>query len=149
MQVREIMTDSPASVNPSSSLQDAAEKMRDHDCGALPVVDGEGRSNPMGIITDRDITVRVVARGDNPLQGRVKDAMTETAVTVKQDADIQEAEQLMEQEKIRRIIVVNDSGECVGIVSQADLALRLDEEEAGEVVEEVSEPSRAPSEAAS
>lgn len=103
----------------------------------------------MGIITDRDITVRVVARGDNPLQGRVKDAMTETAVTVKQDADIQEAEQLMEQEKIRRIIVVNDSGECVGIVSQADLALRLDEEEAGEVVEEVSEPSRAPSEAAS
>lgn len=149
MQVREIMTDSPASVNPSSSLQEAAEKMRDHDCGALPVVNGEGASSPVGIITDRDITVRVVAQGDNPLQGRVKDAMTETAVTVKQDADIQEAERLMEEEKIRRIIVVNDSDECVGIVSQADLALRLNEEEAGEVVEEVSEPSRAPSEAAS
>lgn len=141
MQISELMTETPATVTRDSSLQEAAEKMRDNDCGALPVVGNKDGRRPIGIITDRDITVRVVAEGKNPLDQRVENAMTESTVTVTRDSSDEEAERLMKENKIRRLVVVGDDGSVVGMVSQADIARREPEEETGEVVSEVSEPS--------
>lgn len=141
MQVSELMTKTPATVRRDTPLQEAAQRMKDHDCGALPVVEGEDDGRPVGVVTDRDITVRVVAAGKNPQELTVKDAMTESTVTLRQGDTDEEAEQLMEEHQIRRLIVVDDNDRCVGIVSQADLALREPEEETGEVVKEVSKPS--------
>lgn len=141
MQISKLMTETPATVTRDSSLQEAAEKMRDNDCGALPVVGNKDGRRPIGIITDRDITVRVVAEGKNPLDQRVENAMTESTVTVTRDSSDEEAERLMKENKIRRLVVVGDDGSVVGMVSQADIARREPEKETGEVVSEVSEPS--------
>ena len=141
MQIRELMTETPTTVTRQSSLQEAAKKMKDHDCGALPVIGNEDGRRPIGIITDRDITVRIVAAGKNPLEQRVEDAMTESTVTVKPDSTDKEASRLMEENKIRRLVVVGDDGSCVGMVSQADIARRAPEGETAEVVSEVSQPT--------
>ena len=142
MKIKELMSETPATVTRQSSLQEAARKMQEHDCGALPVVGNEDGGRPIGVITDRDITVRIVAAGKNPLEQRVEDAMTESTVTVKPDSTDEEASQLMEENQIRRLVVVGNDGSCVGMVSQADLARRVPEEETGEIVSEVSEPRK-------
>lgn len=141
MQISKLMTRTPATVRRDTPLQEAAQRMKDNDCGALPVVEGEDDGRPVGVITDRDITVRIVAPGKNPQELRVDDAMTESTVTIRQDDPDEEAGRLMEENQIRRLIVVDDSDTCVGVVSQADLARREPEEETGEVVKEVSQPS--------
>lgn len=141
MNVRDLMTKSPAVCTPDTGLQDVAGMMVEHDCGAIPVVENTQGGKPVGIVTDRDITVRTVAVGKNPLQQRAADAMTRTAVTIGPDESIERAADLMEQEKVRRLVVV-DGDVCVGILAQADLARRASDDLTGELVEEVSEPSK-------
>ena len=138
MTVREIMTDNPATCGPSTDLQKVAQMMVEHDCGAIPIV--EDGAAPFGIITDRDITTRIVAQGQNPLQKRAKDAMTPVTVTVTPDEDVAQAERLMREQQVRRVVVVEDD-RVVGIVAQADLAIETPEEEVKGVVEGVSHPS--------
>jgi CBS domain-containing protein len=142
MRVKEIMTEDLACCTPDSSLKEAAQMMVDCDCGAIPVVDSEEERMPLGIITDRDIACRTVAEGRNPLDMKVADCMSEGVTTVTADTSVEECCGAMERAQIRRMPVVDEAGRLCGMVSQADVALRLqDESIVGEVVEAVSAPS--------
>ncbi|CAN5777835.1 CBS domain-containing protein [soil metagenome] len=138
MNVKEIMTADPACVTRDDSLQEAAKLMLDSDCGCIPVVDGQDSKIPVGMITDRDITTRTVAEGKNPLDLKVADAMTNSAVTVTENMTVDECCSLMEEKQVRRLAVVDGSGGCCGIVAQADIALAANKQQTGEVVQEVS-----------
>ena len=138
MNVKEIMTKDPACCTAESSLQEVAQLMVEHDCGCVPVVDSEDSRIPVGMITDRDITVRVVAKGQNPLDLTAGDAMTSTVVSVTPETSIEECCNLMEQSQIRRIAVVDENGACCGIVAQADVATNAAARQTAEVVQEVS-----------
>lgn len=139
MRVREIMSESPGTCSPNASLREVALKMVDCDCGMIPVVDGEGKA--IGTITDRDITCRAVAEGKNPLDLTAGDIMTTPCLTVSPDSDINECEDKLEQNQIRRMVVADDNGRCCGILSQADIARHRAPEEAAELLREVSQPS--------
>ena len=142
MNVRELMTASPTTCRPDTGLQEAAKKMADEDCGCLPVVDGDNK--PVGVITDRDITCRIVAQGKNPLDLTVSDCMTSPVISVSENSDLRECCQLMEDNQVRRLPVVDESGACCGMVAQADIALNAPEAMSGEMVKSVSqETSRA------
>jgi CBS domain-containing protein len=138
--VRTVMTRNPTCCKQEMSLQQVAKMMVDHDCGCIPVVGEDGRS-PIGTITDRDITCRSVAQGKNPLELKVQDCMTSETVTVNEEARLEEALNLMEKHKIRRILVVDGFGHCCGIVAQADIARFTDKKKTGEVVQQISQPS--------
>jgi len=137
MQVREVMTKSPACCPPDMPLRDVARLMLDFDCGEIPVVDGKARQ-PIGVITDRDITCRTVAAGKNPLNLSAKDCMSSPVVTVTADTSIEECTRIMEQNRIRRVPVIDAAGSCCGIITQADLANRMAPASAGRVVKEIS-----------
>ena len=136
------MTKSPATCTRDTPLQEVARTMADEDCGAVPVVESEGSNQPVGIVTDRDITVRVVARGQNAAEKTAADAMTEATITVRADADVDEATRTMKDRQVRRLLVTDDAGAIVGILAQADLARSGADQKTGDVVEEISEPAR-------
>ena len=144
MQARDLMTRNPACCTPDSSLQHLAQMMVDCNCGEIPVVDSLQSMRPIGAITDRDITCRTIAKGLNPLQMNAGDCMTTPCVTVSESASIEECCRLMEQNRIRRIPVVDSGGSCCGIISQADLATTMDRV-AAEVLRQVSQPTSEPS----
>ena len=141
MDVREVMTESPTCCTPETGLQEAAKMMVDCDCGCIPVVDSDDSKMPVGMITDRDITCRVVAQGRNPLDLTVRDAMTSTVVSVTPDTSLEDCLDLMEESQVRRIAVVDGDGKICGIVAQADVALKADNEKTAEVVQQVSKAS--------
>ena len=143
MQVREVMTKGPVCCLPDTSLKDVARLMLEFDCGQIPVVDSDAR-RPIGVITDRDITCRAVARGRSPLTLSAKDCMTSPAVTVTPDTSVEECCRLMEERQVRRLPVVDEGGACCGIVSQADLALRMANGVCAYVVREISRPAPTP-----
>lgn len=136
MQVRELMTADPTCCGPDTSLQEVAKKMADEDCGCLPVVDQDMK--PVGTITDRDITCRAVARGQNPLDLTAADCMSSPVISVSEDADLDDCCRLMEENQLRRLLVVDGSGSCCGIVAQADIALNAPGVLSGDLVREVS-----------
>lgn len=137
MKVRDVMTENPMCCAPDTPLQELARLMVEHDCGEIPIVDGQSR-RPVGVVTDRDIAVRVVAKGRNPLEMVARDCMSTPVVTVSPDDSVEECCQTMEAHQIRRVPVVDGDGSCVGIVSQADVALKASESKIAEVVKEVS-----------
>ncbi|HEX8246839.1 MAG TPA: DUF1508 domain-containing protein [Pyrinomonadaceae bacterium] len=122
MQVREVMSENPACCTPDSSLQEVARMMIENDCGCIPVVDNQSNKKPVGTITDRDITIRTVAGGQNPLTMKASDIMSIDIATIKPDSSLEECFEAMEQRDIRRILVVDEKGGCCGIVAQADIA---------------------------
>lgn len=132
------MTESPACCTPQTGLQEVAKLMVDHDCGCIPVVDDQESMMPVGMITDRDITCRVVAQGKNPLDLTAGDAMTSSVVSVMPDTSIEDCCTLMEESKVRRVAVVDESGRCCGIIAQADIAVTASPHEVADVVEKVS-----------
>jgi CBS domain-containing protein len=138
MNVKNIMTPNPVCCTPETNLQDAAKLMLEHDCGCIPVVENSSTNKPVGMITDRDITIRTVAEGRNPLEMTVGDAMTPSAVTITPETSVEECCNVMERNQIRRVAVVDENGACCGIVAQADVALNAGEKATGEVVQEVS-----------
>jgi CBS domain-containing protein len=138
MQVREIMTQNPACCSPSTKLPEVARLMKQHDCGEIPVVDGRGQV--VGVITDRDITCRVVAAGRNPAEVSAAECMSTPVVTVHPDADLEECLETMEEHQIRRVPVLDGGGVCCGIIAQADIARRAPAVKTAEVVREVSRP---------
>lgn len=139
MTVRDLMTSSPATCTPDTPLRDVARTMADEDCGAVPVVESEGSTQPVGVVTDRDIAVRVVARGTNPADVTAVGAMSEGAVTVRSDADVDEAARTMKDRQLRRLVVVDGGGAIVGVLAQADLARAGADRQTGDVVEAISE----------
>ena len=139
MQVRDVMTNGAVCVRPSDSLQEAAQKMRDLDVGPLPVRGDDDRL--VGILTDRDITVRAVAEGCDPRATTVKDVMTPDVVYCFKDQDVREAARLMQQYQVRRLVVLNQDERIVGIVSLGDLAVETgDQKLAGKTLEQVCLP---------
>src|SRR5215213_1235490 len=122
MQVREVMSENPACCTPDASLQEVARMMIENDCGCIPVVDNQSNKKPVGTITDRDITIRTVAAGQNPVPMKASDIMSIDIATIKPDASLEECFKAMEERDIRRILVVDDNGCCCGIVAQADVA---------------------------
>ena len=138
--VRDAMTENPRSIGASASVVEAARLMRDEHIGSLPITDDE---ELVGMITDRDITTRVVAEAADPKMTSVGDVVSRDLISVEPDEDLEEAVQLMASHQVRRLPVV-ENGRLVGIVAQADVALNLRENEqrTGELVEAISEPSR-------
>jgi CBS domain-containing protein len=138
MRVDEVMTKGAECIAPDASLREAAGRMKDLDCGALPVCDAD---RLIGVLTDRDITVRSVAAGHDPKADKVRDVMTPGLVYCFDDQDAEEAAQIMREKQIRRIPVLNREKRLVGIVSLGDLALQTgDRQMAGRALEGVSEP---------
>jgi len=144
MQVREIMTKNPACCTPDTNLQEVARMMLEHDCGLIPVVDNQENKKPVGTITDRDIAIRTVAAGQNPLDIKASNVMTMGVTTVTAETDVQECCDVMENKKIRRVLVVDRSGGVSGIVAQADVAEYGHPELVSNMVEEISESSPSP-----
>ena len=139
MKLREIMTPSPTTASPTDTLSHVAELMREEDVGAIPIVE---QDRPVGVITDRDISIHAVAAGIDPTQALVSDHMSTDLVTGRPDMSDREALELMGREQIRRLLIVDD-GRLVGIVAMADFALDSDrEKDVEEALEEISEPVR-------
>ncbi len=142
MQVKEIMTADPACCTSENGLQEVAQMMVDNDCGEIPVVENKETKLPIGVITDRDIVCRTVARGLNPLDLTVADCMSKPCVTVTPDMSVEECSRILEENKIRRVPVVDADGSCCGIVALADIVLRARSSVAADVVKEVSAATR-------
>jgi CBS domain-containing protein len=116
----DVMTRDVVTVQPNDAAQYAAQLMGECDCGAIPVVDWQGRM--LGMITDRDITIRLVANGMNPLRARVGDCMTDKAFACHVNDSLENCMRSMSRHQIRRMPIVNDRNQVVGIISQADIA---------------------------
>jgi CBS domain-containing protein len=136
---KDVMTPEPQCCSPETPLNEVANLMVEADCGEIPVVDGSNRL--IGVVTDRDIVCRVVAKGKNPSSCCAQDAMTQPVVAVLADTTLDEIVAVMEENQIRRVPVVDSGGCCCGIVSQADVAMVARESEVGEMVREVSRDS--------
>jgi len=140
MDIRSVMTANPATCTPDATLREAAQMMKQHDCGQIPVV-GQDRQ-PLGVITDRDIAVRAVAEGGDAASATVSDYMTSPAMTVSDKCSLEDVTRVMEEGQVRRVVVVDGKGCVAGIVAQADIALAGRDGETAEVVKHVSEPGR-------
>ena len=133
---RDIMTPSPQCCSGETTLNDVANLMVEADCGEIPVTDSSNRL--VGVITDRDIVCRAVAKGKNPSAVTAAEIMTEPVVCVNEDTTLEKVMGVMEENQIRRVPVVDAAGCCCGIISQADVALNAREGQVGELVREVS-----------
>ena len=138
MKVGEVMTRGVEVASPDDTLQKAAGRMAELDTGVLPVGEGD---RLVGMLTDRDITVRAVAQGKGP-DTKVREAMTPEVVAVFEDQDVEEATRLMQERQLRRLLVMGPDRHVVGIVALGDLAVETgDERRVGQVLEGISEPS--------
>ena len=141
MQLNEFVNARVEIVQPGDTLQRAAEKMRELDVGSLPVCDG---AQLVGMITDRDITIRAVAKGSDPAVATVSEVMTSETLWCYEDEDVEEAARIMQEHQVRRILVLNEAKELVGITSLGELAtVTGDRRMAGETLEAISEENRA------
>lgn len=140
MDIRSVMTSDPTTCTPDATLQQVAQMMKQHDCGQIPVVDQQRQ--PLGVITDRDIAVRAVAQGSDLAKATAGDYMTSPVTTVRDNSDLNDVAKLMEQNQIRRVVVVDQQGCVAGIVAQADIALAGHDGKTAEVVKQVSQPGR-------
>ena len=141
--VRDIMTPVVEVCTPDTELYYVARMMADRDVGAIPVVESTDSMKPVGIITDRDIVVRALARRQDPSDLCARDCMSSGVVTCTPNDDLDACTESMEREQVRRIVVVDHTGRCVGIVAQADVATKTQMATAAELVREVSIPDGA------
>jgi CBS domain-containing protein len=139
MKAKDIMTQNPRVVTPETTAQEAARLMQSEDTGVLPVVESEQSRRLVGVVTDRDLALRVVAEGKSSAQ--VRDAMSSGVRTAKPDDDMKDVMDLMAREQVRRIPIVDEMGAVVGIVAQADVVREADDKRAEKTVEAISRPS--------
>lgn len=136
----EVMTKDPVCCLPGDTVTDAAQIMKDEIVGSVPVVESHESKRLIGIVTDRDLTLDVLADGRSPATTTVEMVMTGILVKCYEDEDVQKAMDLMGEHQVRRIPIVDRKGRIVGIIAQADIATRVeDPEETAEVVEEISQ----------
>jgi CBS domain-containing protein len=136
--VNAVMTPNPASCEANTTVREVARLMRDNDCGEIPVVDAQGK--PIGVVTDRDICLRVVAHGGDG-STTAADAMSAPVRTVQADSSLRDCVTLMENARIRRVPVVDGDGKLTGIVALADIVLAGRNKETAKVIKEVSAPA--------
>jgi CBS domain-containing protein len=142
MELREIMTPAVVTAAPDAPVQRVAVLMRERNVGSVVLVDGSGR--PVGIVTDRDLAVRVLAQGSDPEQTQVGQVASTDVVALTPEHDLDDALKLMAREQVRRLPIVAGENQLVGMVAQADVARATKEKSAGEVIEAISEPPRGP-----
>jgi CBS domain-containing protein len=141
MKLRDVMSRDVEVVKPEATLTDAAKKMQQLNVGILPVCDGD---TLLGVVTDRDITVRAVGTEQDPTRTTVQQIMTQQLVYCFEDQDIRDAARLMEDKQLRRLVILNRDKQLAGIVSLGDLATKAASERlAGQVLERISEPIQA------
>ena len=139
MLVREIMSTQPICCLASDTIQRAASLMREHRVGALPVVESQNHRRLVGIVTDRDLCVRLIADGAGP-STPVSRAMTPNPVSCNSNDSLAVCESLMQAQAVRRLPVVNDVGICIGIVAQADIVLHDTAQNVQRTLREISRP---------
>ena len=139
--VHQVMTDSPRCVTPETPVSEAAKLMETEDIGSLPILDGDELT---GMITDRDIVVRAIAKGKDPRGMPVREVASRELVTVHADDDLTDALQLMASQQVRRLPVVDKNNRLVGVLAQADVAAAAKEKSVGEMVEEISKSPTGP-----
>jgi CBS domain-containing protein len=140
MQVRDVMTKNVEVIRPEDTLRDAAQKMKELDVGAMPVCDGE---RLVGMLTDRDITIRAVADGLDPNQTTAQQTMTPEIYYCFDNQNIEDAALIMMENQIRRLPILNNEKKLVGMVSLGDVAVDTrDDELSGSTLEEISKPSK-------
>jgi CBS domain-containing protein len=139
MKAKDMMTMNPSVVTPETSVQDAARLMQSEDTGVLPVVESQQSLRLIGMITDRDLALRVVAEGK--MSATVRDAMSTGVRSAKPDDDAKDVMEMMAREQVRRIPIVDEQGMVVGIVSQADIVREGDDKRAEKTIEAISKPS--------
>ena len=133
--IRDLMTANPRTVTSDQMVVDAAKIMREIDTGIVPIVEGD---KLVGVVTDRDITIEVVAQGKDPQSTKVTDVASRDLVTIDPQQNLDEAMRLMAEHQVRRLPVVEEDGKLIGIVAQADVAKHGDDARTGEVVEKIS-----------
>ena len=142
MKAQDIMSRNPACVTPDTPLVDAARLMKQENIGVVPVVESEGSRRLVGVITDRDITIRAVAEGRDGSSTSVGHVMTSEVRSASPNDSVDDVMTLMGKEQVRRVPIVDDRGALVGIVAQADIVLEAkDDKKAEKTVEEISRPS--------
>src|SRR5438034_1441471 len=134
--IRDVMTSNPCTIDAEKSVAYAAKMMREEDVGLAPIVEGD---KLVGVLTDRDIAVRVAAQGRDPDQVKVRDVASKQLVTIDPQQDLDEALRMMAKHQVRRLPVVEEDGRLVGVVAQADIAREGDDETTGRLVEEIYE----------
>lgn len=139
MKAQDIMTKNPRVVTPETPVQEAARLMQSEDTGVLPVVESAQSRRLVGVVTDRDLALRVVAEGKASAQ--VRDAMSSGVKTAKPGDNVKDVMELMASEQVRRIPIVDESGMVVGIVSQADVVRDADDKKAEKTIEAISKPA--------
>ncbi len=134
--IKDVMSSDPCTIDADKSVAYAAKMMRDEDVGLAPIVEGD---KLIGMLTDRDIAIRVVAEGKDPDQVTVREVASKQVVTVDPQQDLAEALRIMAKHQVRRLPVVEEDGRLVGVVAQADVAREGDDKETGQLVQEISQ----------
>ena len=142
MQVRDVMTNDPECVTPGATIREAAQVMQRENVGIVPVVEEKNTKRLVGVVTDRDIAIRVVAEGRDA-GTRVSEVMSASRITTcTPDDNVDDAMEAMATEQLRRIPIVDERGSLIGIVAQADILRKSrDGQQAASTVREISEPS--------
>ena len=140
MKIREVMTPNPVCCLPTDTAQKVAQVMRDENVGSLPVVADTQSCKLIGVITDRDICCAIVAEGLDPKNTTIEKHISSDLITCRDGENLDKCERAMQEHQIRRIPVVDSDGRCIGIVSQADLALKDKPEKVSKTVAEISKP---------
>lgn len=140
MRVADIMTGNPVCCLPATPLVKVARLMVENSCGAIPVLRSADDHAPAGIITDRDVTVRTVALGNNPLALTAGDVMTPAPIAVSPEDPVAACAALMREHRVRRLLVLDSAGRVCGLVAQAQIALNLPRELGGGLVKDISLP---------
>jgi len=138
MKVREIMSSNPVCCTPEDTAQKVGKILCDHNIGSVPVVMDQQSLKLVGIITDRDLCCKVVAEGLNPKSTKIDRFISLNPVTCRDGENLDNCERLMQEHQVRRIPVVDGDGRCIGMVSQADLALKEQPEKVSKTVAEIS-----------
>ncbi len=133
--IRDVMTSDPHTIDAEKPVAYAAKMMREENVGLAPIVQGD---KLIGMLTDRDIAIRVVAEGRNPDQVKVRDVASKQVVTIDSQQDLDEALRIMAKHQVRRLPVLEEGGKLVGVVAQADIAREGDDKQTGKLVEEIS-----------
>ena len=137
MRAQELLKGNVITVRADASVQEVARKMAEEDIGFLPVVDASGKA--IGTVTDRDIVVRLIAKGGDLKGAKVEQVMTKDVVSVRPDEDVQKVAELMKERKVSRVLACDQNGKPLGVISLGDLAERHEEGEVGRTVKEVKE----------
>lgn len=141
MKVREIMTPNPVCCVPGDTAQKVAKLLRDGSVGSAPVVADRDSNRLIGMITDRDLCCWLVAEGLDPKSTKIERFISQSPIACRDGENVEKCEKAMQDHQIRRIPVVDSDGRCIGIVSQADLALKDKPERVSKTVSEISKPS--------